>query len=105
MFSTKTPGLFEHLFGHVDLKNGMLHKYERKDFLTRILPIPFLSEWSESVHLGKLRCELGYDWPTMDGLSKHGFAGKQSLIQYMQKVVGYCLTGDISDQKPFHSLR
>ena len=97
----KDPWLLNTYSGTVDLKNGMLHKYERKDFLTRILPIPFLSEWSESVHLGKLRCELGYDCPRWMDFLNTVLQGKQPLIQYMQKVVGYCLTGDISDQSLF----
>jgi len=34
----------------------------------------------------------------MAGILNTVFVGKDALIRYIQKVVGYCLTGDTSDQ-------
>ena len=80
----RQPYLFYCANGTLDLRNGQLAAHSRNDFLTRISPI-------------------GYDpaatCPRFDRFLWETFDGDQELIEYVVRMLGYCLTGDTSEQK------
>ncbi|MEK4745859.1 phage/plasmid primase, P4 family [Bacillus sp. FSL R9-9481] len=69
--------------GIVDLKTGKLQQHARELGLTKITNITF----DESA-----KC------PTWLTFLDQIFLGDKSLIEYMQRLIGYSLTGDISEQ-------
>jgi putative DNA primase/helicase len=64
--------------GTVDLQTGTLRRHRREDFLTKLVPIAYDPEAS---------C------PRWENFLDRIFAGKQDLITYFWKAVGYTLTG------------
>lgn len=69
--------------GTVNLQTGELQPHQRKDFLTRILPVVYDPEAS---------C------PTWLDFLHRIMQGRQDIICFLQKAVGYSLSGDISEQ-------
>ena len=72
--------------GTIDLKEGKLLQHDRAQFLTKIAPVKYDSSaqclrWSQ--FLDRI----------MDG--------NTSLIEYLQRIIGYALTGDTSEQSFF----
>src|SRR5205823_11901695 len=69
--------------GTVDLRTGELRAHRREDLLTKLTGV-------------------GYDTdatcPTWDAFLERIFEPRPSLIGYLQKVVGYSLTGSIVEQ-------
>ena len=69
--------------GTVDLRTGELINHRREDFLTKICPTPFLKNsqcpWWETFMLSI-------------------FAGDMETITFMERLLGYALTGDVSEQ-------
>jgi putative DNA primase/helicase len=69
--------------GTVDLRTGKLREHRREDLITQL-------------------CNTAYDplavcplWlRTLDTI----LGGKQELVGYLQRLLGYCLTGDVSEQ-------
>ncbi|PHC37061.1 DNA primase [Bacillus pseudomycoides] len=69
--------------GIVDLKTGKLQPHDREIGLTKITNIAF----DENA-----KC------PTWLAFLDQIFLGDQDLVEYMQRLIGYSLTGDISEQ-------
>jgi len=72
--------------GTIDLRTGELLPHRRDDLITRIAPIEYDSD---------SKC------PKWTAFLDRVFSGNQELIGFIQRVVGYALTGDISEQCAF----
>ena len=68
--------------GTVDLQTGELHAHRREDLLTRLCPTEFNPESSSDV------------W---DNFLESVFV-QTSLIDFVQRLLGYAITGDVSEQ-------
>jgi putative DNA primase/helicase len=80
------PWLFNVLNGTLDLQTGQLRAHRRGDMLTKIAPVFY---------------EPDADCPTWLAFLERIMAGDQDLIAYLQRVIGYGLTGDTSEQALF----
>ena len=69
--------------GTVDLVSGKLLAHDRSQFITKLAPVEFNPN---------AKCPL---WESFLDLI---FAGNANLIGFMQRLSGYCLTGDVSEQ-------
>ncbi|MEZ5447071.1 MAG: phage/plasmid primase, P4 family [Gammaproteobacteria bacterium] len=72
--------------GIVDLKTGSLLPHAKENYVTRISPV---------VHDSKARC------PSFEAFIERIFDGDRELIAYVQRVLGYCLTGYTKEQVLF----
>ena len=72
--------------GTVYLHDQTLHFHDRDDRITRLVDIPYDPNAECPLFLSVLHRVLGDD---------------QSLIDYFQRVCGYCLTGSVQEQKLF----
>lgn len=72
--------------GTLDLRTGKLHPHRREDLLTKVLPVDY---------------DPDAECPTWEGFLNRIMAGKQDLINFLQRAVGYSLTGDVSEQVMF----
>jgi P4 family phage/plasmid primase-like protien len=82
----RDPFLLTVLNGTIDLKTGLLREHRRADLITKLSPV-------------------GYDpdapCPLWMRCLDRWMEGKQRLITYLQRVAGYGLTGDVSEQVIF----
>ncbi len=69
--------------GTVDLKDGLLHPHNRLDFITRVCPTRF---------------DIRARAPRFMKFLKEVFID-DDVILFVQRVMGYCLTGDVREQK------
>lgn len=69
--------------GTLDLRTGKIRPPQRDDYLTRALDIDYNPEASA---------------PLWGAFLSRIFAGNETLIGYMRRVIGYTLTGDTSEQ-------
>lgn len=77
------PWLFNTLSGTIDLRTAELRPHDQADYITRLAP----TEYSDTID-----CPL---WiATLDRI----MAADAGLIQFLQRLLGMCLTGDISEQ-------
>ena len=81
----RDPWLLNVLNGTVDIRTGELQEHRREDLLTKLTPVVFdpdavCPRW------------LTFLDETLDS---------PELVDYLQQVVGYSLTGDVSDQSIF----
>jgi len=77
-----TPG------GTIDLNTGEVRQHDRQDFLTKITPV-------DCPPSNAAECPL---WEsTLDGI----FAGDQELISFVQRAVGYSITGHTTEHALF----
>jgi putative DNA primase/helicase len=79
----RDPLLFNVINGTIDLRTGLLREHRRDDLITKLAPVEFdpqaqCPQWERSLDR----------W--MDG--------NGDLITYLQRVAGYALTGDVSEQ-------
>lgn len=72
--------------GTLSLKNGELFPHDRKYFITRLSPVEFTDK---------------SDCPMWEKFLDDIFRGDKELIRYVQKAVGYSMTGDVSEQCVF----
>lgn len=72
--------------GTLDLRSGKLHNHDRAELLTHLLPIDY---------------NPGAPAPRWLRFIDEIFAGDKSLVGFMQRAIGYSLTGDISEQVCF----
>lgn len=72
--------------GVIDLRTGLIHPHHRDDFITRCVPVTYDP---------KATCPL---WLAF---LNRIFAGNAELIHFVQKAIGYSLTGDTSEQCVF----
>lgn len=77
------PMLLNVLNGTIDLRTGKLREHRRKDFITQIAPVAYDPN---------AKADL---WEEMLSII---FAGNQEIISYIQKLLGHCTTGDVSEQ-------
>ncbi len=75
--------LFNCKNGTIDLHTGKMHKHNPKDLLTQFAPVTFLAD---------AQCPRWMEF--LDRI----MAGQKSLITYLQRMLGMCLTGDIGEQ-------
>lgn len=69
--------------GTVDLRTGKLHRHRREDLITALAPVH---------HDPEATC------PTFDAFIARIMDDKEALLSYVQRLIGYCLTADVSEQ-------
>lgn len=82
------PFLFNVDNGTLDLTNGTLRLHRREDMLTQLCTVTYDS---------KAECPLWH------AFLHYAMAEKQELIEYLQRAVGYTLTGSVGEQCLFFS--
>ena len=80
------PWLLNCQNGTLDLRTGTLRPHDRRDLLTKVTPVDYDPDAA---------C------PTWTAFLARIFAGNARLIEFIRRVCGYALTGDISEQKLF----
>jgi putative DNA primase/helicase len=80
------PWLLNVANGTIDLRTGELRPHKRSDYLTKLANV---------VYDPKAQC------PTWERFLHRIMAGNERMIRYLQKAVGYSLTGDVSEQVIF----
>src|SRR5437016_189645 len=80
------PLLFNLVNGTLDLRDGKLREHRREDLITKIAPVIYDRE---------AQC------PTWLRFLHDVTAGDVELMQYLQRAVGYTLTGDTREQALF----
>ena len=80
------PWLLNAANGTIDLKTGALRAHSRRDLVTKQAPTAFDPD---------ARC------PTWLAFLDTVMAGRQDLIEFLRRAVGYSLTGDVSEQVVF----
>jgi putative DNA primase/helicase len=83
------PWLFNCRNGTIDLRTGHLHPHQRGDLITKRSPAAYRPEASDSA------C------PAWTSFLDRVFAGDGDLIRYIQRAVGYALTGRTDEQCMF----
>ncbi len=79
----RDPWLLNVVNGTVDLRTGHMREHHRGDYVTKRIPVPYTPEAT---------C------PTWHAFLHRIFDGKESLIAFLRRAVGYSLTGDTSEQ-------
>lgn len=80
------PMLFNVQNGTIDLETGILQPHRKTDYLTKISPVAYHPEATSDLwakHLDKVT------------------GGNADLMSYLQRVFGYCLTGETKEQSMF----
>ncbi|KKL48584.1 hypothetical protein LCGC14_2324030, partial [marine sediment metagenome] len=77
------PWLLNVMNGTIDLRTGARREHRREEFLTKMCPVAFDPDAKA---------------PTWERFLHRIFDGNDVTIQYMQRLCGYCLTGDVSEQ-------
>ncbi len=72
--------------GTIDLRTGMLCQHKRNDLITKLARVDFDPD---------AKC------PVWQGFLEQIMAGNKALITFLQRAVGYSLTGDVSEQVLF----
>lgn len=72
--------------GTLDLRTGELRPHRREDLITRLVPIEY---------------DPAAQAPTWDAFLRRIMDGNESLIRFLQRAVGYTLTGDTSEHALF----
>jgi putative DNA primase/helicase len=80
----RDPWLFNTEAGTIDLRTGRMSPYNWHDYITKIAPV-----------------SPGGTTPTWLAFLERVTGGDQSLIDYLQRVVGYCLTGSTQEHAMF----
>ncbi|MDW4283649.1 DNA primase, partial [Staphylococcus saprophyticus] len=78
--------LFNVQNGFVDLKAGKLNDHERKNYFTKISNVEYTDK---------------ADCPKWDEFLNDIFLGNQELVRFIQRAVGYSLSGHTSEQVLF----
>jgi putative DNA primase/helicase len=79
----RDPWSLNCLNGTLDLHTGQLRPHRREDLLTRLAPVEYEADAT---------CPLWLRF--LDRIMD----GNQDVIEYLQRVIGYALTGDVSEQ-------
>src|SRR5262249_23526841 len=72
------PWLLNVQNGTVDLRTGELREHRRDDLITKVAPVDF---------------DPDAECPTWVAFLNRAMAGDATLVDYLQRFVGYCLTG------------
>jgi len=106
-----TPYLLNVLNGTLDLRTGTLRTHERTDFITKLAPVEYHPDpppdarrlWDEFL----VAATLGYAWaaappaPDVIAAAADRVAAAADLRSFLQRAVGYSLTGDTAEEKLF----
>jgi putative DNA primase/helicase len=79
----RDPMLLNVLNGTIDLRTGTLREHRREDLLTKLAPVSY---------------DPNATCPRWLQFLDRIMEGNDDLIAYLQRVVGYALTGDVSEQ-------
>lgn len=74
------------LNGTLDLRTGKLSPHDPRDMITKLCPVEYLPN---------------ADCPLWEKMLWTILAQKMALIEFLQKLVGYCLTGSVQEQGLF----
>ena len=77
------PWLFNCANGTIDLRTGRLRGHRREDFITKLVPVAYDPE---------------AEHPLWDRFLDRILDGNQDLVDFMQRAVGYALTGSTIEQ-------
>ncbi|GAN35009.1 MAG: hypothetical protein DYG83_18335 [Candidatus Brocadia sp. AMX2] len=77
------PFFLNCLNGTIDLRTGQLKPHDPQDYITKIIPVEYTPDSQCSLWIEFL--ETIFNW-------------NYDLIQYVQRAVGYSLTGDVTEQ-------
>ncbi len=80
------PMAFNCLNGTVDLETGELKPHKKSDFLTKLAPVKYDAQAA---------C------PRWEQFLEELFPQQPDLINWLQRAVGYCLTGSVAEQSMF----
>ena len=72
--------------GTIDLRTGEPRKHRREDLLTKLIRVEYDPD---------AKC------PVFDAFLARIMRGNTALMEYIQRVVGYCLTGDVGEKAMF----
>ena len=78
------PWLLNVSNGTLDLKTGQLRPHRREDLITKLISVQY---------------DPAATCPTWDSFLQRIMGGNQDLIKFLQKAVGYSLTGDTTEQE------
>lgn len=76
------PWLFNVRNGTVDLRTGKLHSHRREDLITKLAPVDF---------------DAAAICPAWNAFLARSQNGDEAMLAFIQRAVGYCLTGVIHD--------
>jgi putative DNA primase/helicase len=82
----KSPWLLNVDNGTIDLRTGELRPHKQEDYLTKLIPVRF---------------DPAAECPLWKKCLDTWMMGNRDLIAYLQRVAGYSLTGDVSEQVVF----
>jgi putative DNA primase/helicase len=77
------PWLFNCKNGTLDLRSGRLRPHRREDFITKMAPVAYTP---------------GSPHPVWDSFLERVLGGDQDLMSFMQRAIGYSLTGSTDEQ-------
>ncbi len=77
------PWLFNCDNGTLDLRTGKLRSHQREDYITKLCTVPYRSD---------------ADCPLWENTLAKIFNQSAEVVNYVQRVCGYCLTGIVSEQ-------
>jgi putative DNA primase/helicase len=80
------PWLLNCLNGTIDLRTGEPRNHRREDLLTKLIRVEYDPD---------AKC------PTFDAFLARIMNCNAALIDYLQRIVGYCLTGDVGEKAMF----
>lgn len=78
------PMIFNCKNGTVDLRDGVLRPHRSGDLLTKVSPVPM--------------APVGSDCPRWKQFLQEIMVGDTEMVDYLQRVVGYILTGKMTEQ-------
>jgi putative DNA primase/helicase len=76
------PWLFNVNNGTIDLRTAELREHRREDYITKLAPVTF---------------DTNAPCPQWEEFLRRIFNGNEELIGYVQRLVGYCLTGSTEE--------
>jgi len=79
----RDPDLLNVANGTLDLRTGELRRHDRRDWITRLAPVPF---------------EPDAVCPLWESFLHRVMGGNERLIAFIQRAVGYSLTGHVNEQ-------
>lgn len=82
------PWLLNVKNGTIDLRTGELHPHDPQDMITKIVNIEYAPE-------------PGNECPRWENFLFEIFAGNMEMVRYIQRAIGYTLTGSTSEQVLF----
>jgi hypothetical protein len=69
--------------GTLELRTGTLREHRREDYITKLCPIPY---------------DATATCPRWEQFLQEIMAGRQDMVDFLQRLLGCCLTGDVSEQ-------